>query len=153
MINIDYDKPNELKFTLDITGHVGSIDEIRFILDDGHKKVAYTGILEEGIVTVKLDNLNEMFIPGEHKYNLEIIIGNQYFRPIEDKINLKSGIKILSNVLEATSQESSGSVSVTKIESNKDIIEIKEPITEESKKKKIETKLSQFLVSDVKLSD
>ena len=152
MINIDYDKSNELKFTLDVTGHIGAIDEIRFILDKDNKKVSYKGILENGIVTVKLDKLNEMFDPGEHKYSLEIIIGNQYFKPIEDSINLKRGVKVISNVLEATSQDVFNAISVTKVESNKDTIEAKEPIKEEIKKK-TETKLSQFLVSDVRLGD
>lgn len=158
MINIDYDKTNELKFTLDVTGHIGSIDEIRFILNKEDKKIVYGGHLEEGIVTVKLDHLNEIFDPGEYRYSLEIIIGNQYFKPIEDSINLKRGVKVISSVLEAKSEDSSNSIQVTKVETNKDTIELKEKVKDiipETKvpKKKIDTKLSQFLVSNIRLEE
>jgi len=152
MIEIDYNKSNELKFTLDVTGHVGAVDEVRFVLNKDNKKVIYTGKLEDGIVTVKLDSLNEIFDAGEHKYCLEVIIGNQYFKPLEDKINLKKGVKVSSNIMETKAEDAPKAVQVTKIETNKETIELKEKIEpEESRPKK--TKLSAFLVSDITLDE
>jgi len=137
---IEINNNSELKFSLDVSGHPGPIDEIRLVVD----KVYYPGILEDGIVTVQLHNLYELFKAGEYDYSLEIIIGNQYFKPIKDKIILKENIKVESKIL--TTETKENNIKVERIEP-----EIKTeslPIDSISQQHK-ETKLSKFLTEDI----
>jgi len=147
MIEITYGKNSELKFTLDISGQPGPIDEIRLVLDKDGKKICYSGILQDGVVTVELNGLNEMFKPGMYDYSLEVIIGNQYFKPIVDKLTLKEEVKISSKVLESSSKSINDQIKVTKVETEKPI-EVKnaDEIAPVSKEKK-SSRISSFLFS------
>lgn len=114
MIELKLNESNELKFSLDVTGAPTEVSEVRLTFNEKNKKISYVGKLEGNIVTVLLDSL-DVLGAGKHQYDLEVIIGNQYFKPLTDYVTIKEDIKIKSSVIEAISAPSI-KVALTEVE-------------------------------------
>lgn len=132
MIELELNESNELKFSLSVSGVIEPVNEVRFTLNKGKKKLSYPCVLENEIVTVVLDDL-KLFGPGEHKYDLEVFIGNQYYNPLSDVLKIKQGPKVESKVISSKKETHLTEVLSKPIEVKKVEVKAKKEDTKEIK--------------------
>lgn len=106
MIDLKTSKKSELSFQLNVEGSPQESPRARLVIElQNHSVMAIEGTVLKDKVTIEvppLKSLREEFLPEKTKCYLEVIIGENYFIPWENELNLREPISVKAEATESS---------------------------------------------------
>jgi len=130
MKKIDLDKETSFDLEMEIHGDVpsGTKSNVHFTILSENMNISFTGKkIENGVYRVTIPPLKNILEAGLYNFQVNVIVGEKYFSPIQESVQLIEEIKPIIKMKSPQSPENNIEIKITE-NVNKDSCEKKSPL-------------------------
>jgi len=93
-IELQSNKSATINFNMEIEGAKGDNTEIRFIIETNSTNYMFPCEWKNGNLKVEIPALKEAIESGTHEYKIEVIIEENYYKPLKGIVNVTRPVEI-----------------------------------------------------------